>query len=554
MSKVNVAITGASGMIGKRLRERLAEAGNTALVIPRDAVPPQCDALVHLAGEPVAQRWNAAAKKRIHDSRVEGTRRLVNALSTQSHRPRVLVCASAVGYYGSRGDQILTEASSAGTDFLARVVVDWEEAAELAEALNIRVVRLRFGMVLGEGGALPKLLPPFRFGVGGRLGSGHQWMAWIHLEDAVNLILFALSYSAIRGAVNATAPHPVTNRGIHRPAGYRASPSRFFCGARFCAQTGFGRNVRNGAGQPARAPYRGQIRRFPLPIPGFARRAGQSPARPNVRDNRNSMRFLLVLVTAGILTAAGEMTMTVAQLVMFIRSSVELKQPDVKVAEYLRKVKLTDKLDDRTIEDLQSLGAGAKTVAALRELGDASAGLRAAPPPPPRPVYVPPPPPDSIEQARIIDETREYALNYTKQLPNFICVQVTRRDFDPTGTGNNWYHSDTITARLSYNGVENYEVILHNNQPVTNANMRQFGGTSSEGEFASMLKEIFEPGDSYRIFLGSLGQAAWPENVRLRLRCAAGVFALPCRGRRRNCPSCPPIAAWFTSTRTRRWW
>lgn len=205
------------------------------------------------------------------------------------------------------------------------------------------------------------------------------------------------------------------------------------------------------------------------------------------------MRFLLVLVTAGILTAAGEMTMTVAQLVMFIRSSVELKQPDVKVAEYLRKVKLTDKLDDRTIEDLQSLGAGAKTVAALRELGEASAGLRAAPPPPPRPVYVPPPPPDSTEQARIIDETREYALNYTKKLPDFICVQVTRRDFDPTGTGNNWYHSDTITARLSYNGVENYEVILHNNQPVTNATMRQFGGTSSEGEFASMLKEIFDP-------------------------------------------------------------
>jgi uncharacterized protein (TIGR01777 family) len=222
---MNVAITGASGMIGKRLRERLAEEGNTALVIPRDAAPPQCDALVHLAGEPVAQRWTAAAKKRIHDSRVEGTRRLVDALSTQSRRPRVLVCASAVGYYGSRGDQILTEASSAGTDFLACVVVDWEEAAQLAEALNIRVVRLRFGMVLGEGGALAKLLPPFRFGVGGRLGSGHQWMAWIHLEDAINLILFALSYSAIRGAVNATAPHPVTNQeftdrlatALHRP-------------------------------------------------------------------------------------------------------------------------------------------------------------------------------------------------------------------------------------------------------------------------------------------------------------------------------------------------
>jgi hypothetical protein len=205
------------------------------------------------------------------------------------------------------------------------------------------------------------------------------------------------------------------------------------------------------------------------------------------------MRFLLVLVAAAILTAAGEMNMTVAQLVMFIRSAVQLKQPDRQVAEYLRKVKLKDKLEDRTIEDLQSLGAGPKTVAALRELGEASTSLTVAPPPPPPPVYVPPPPPDSVEQAKIIDQTREYALNYTKQLPNFICVQVTRRDVDPSGSGNNWYHSDTITARLSYNGVENYEVILHNNQPVTNANLRQFGGTSSEGEFASMLKEIFEP-------------------------------------------------------------
>jgi hypothetical protein len=205
------------------------------------------------------------------------------------------------------------------------------------------------------------------------------------------------------------------------------------------------------------------------------------------------MRYLLLLVTASLLVAASEMNMSVAQLVMFIRSSVELKQPDVKVAEYLRKVKLTDKLDDRTIEDLQSQGAGPRTVAALRELGEASASLRAAPPPAPKPVYVPPPPPSSIEQAKIIDEAREYAINYTKQLPNFICVQVTRRDFDPSGTGNNWYHADTITARLSYNGFENYEVILHNNQPVSNASMRQFGGTTSEGEFGSMMKEIFEP-------------------------------------------------------------
>jgi uncharacterized protein (TIGR01777 family) len=223
---VNIAMTGAKGLIGARLRERLTDAGHVALAVPRDAAPPTCDALVHLAGEPVAQRWTEAAKKRIYDSRVEGTRRLVSALSTQSSRPRVLVCASAVGYYGSRGDQILTEASSAGSDFLARVVVDWEDAAQSAEALGIRVVRLRFGIVLGHGGTLAKLLPLFRFGIGGRLVSGHQWMAWVHIDDVVDLIVFALNFAAIRGAVNATAPHPVTNEefteqlaiALHRPA------------------------------------------------------------------------------------------------------------------------------------------------------------------------------------------------------------------------------------------------------------------------------------------------------------------------------------------------
>jgi uncharacterized protein (TIGR01777 family) len=220
-------------MIGQRLRERLSASGHAARPIPRGAGDSElaeilgaAGAVVNLAGEPIAQRWTEDAKKRIHDSRVEGTGRLVNELAKLSRRPAVLVSASAIGYYGSRGDQILTEASNPGADFLARVVVDWEEASQAAESLGIRVVRLRLGMVLGEGGALAKLLPPFRLGVGGRLGSGHQWMAWIHLEDAVNLILFALSYSAIRGAVNATAPHPVTNREftdrlatvLHRPA------------------------------------------------------------------------------------------------------------------------------------------------------------------------------------------------------------------------------------------------------------------------------------------------------------------------------------------------
>ncbi len=197
---------------------------------PSETDPPaaslaSADAVIHLAGEPVGQRWTEDVKQRIISSRVDGTRHLVNALSKLDHPPQVLVCASAVGYYGSRGDHILTEASSPGSDFLARVVVDWEEAAQTAESLGIRVVRLRFGMVLGHGGALAKLLTPFRYGVGGKLGSGHQWMPWIHIDDVVNLILFSISYSVVRGAVNATAPHPVTNQefttrlatALHRP-------------------------------------------------------------------------------------------------------------------------------------------------------------------------------------------------------------------------------------------------------------------------------------------------------------------------------------------------
>src|SRR5580658_4574849 len=211
---MTIAITGANGMIGKRLQQRLAEAGHTPHAIARDAAAPRCDALVHLAGEPIAQRWTEAAKKRIYDSRVHGTERLVNALSKQSHRPRVLVCASAVGFYGSRGDDILTENSSPGSGFLPRLVMDWEQAGQTAKALDIRVVSLRFGMVLGPGGALARLLPPFRLGAGGRLGSGRQWTSWIHIDDVVSLILFAMENAAgvpLSGAVNATAPYAVTN-------------------------------------------------------------------------------------------------------------------------------------------------------------------------------------------------------------------------------------------------------------------------------------------------------------------------------------------------------
>jgi hypothetical protein len=204
------------------------------------------------------------------------------------------------------------------------------------------------------------------------------------------------------------------------------------------------------------------------------------------------MRYVLIL-TAAIGLAAADMSLTVDKLTAFIRSAIQLKTPDKDVAEYLHHVKMVEKLDDRMVEELQGMGAGAKTVAALRVLSDASSTLPVAAPPPPKPIYVPPPPPSSIEQAKIIDEAREYVMNYTKNLPNFICVQVTRRSFDPKG-GNNWYKGDTITTRLTYDGQkEDYQVILHNDQPVTNKSMEAFGGTTSAGEFGTMMKEIFEP-------------------------------------------------------------
>jgi len=227
---MNVAVTGASGFIGRRAVEFLRARGHEARPISlRSAPSPQqlagCDAVVHLAGEPVAQRWTAAAKKRILDSRVEGTRTLVSAM--REHPPNVLVSASGIGYYGSCGDEILTEQSPPGADFLGQVAAAWEHEALEAEKLGVRVVRLRIGVVLGPGGgALGKMLLPFRMGVGGRLGPGTQWMSWIHIEDLCGMILFALRESTLRGVLNATSPHPVINaeftralaRAVARPA------------------------------------------------------------------------------------------------------------------------------------------------------------------------------------------------------------------------------------------------------------------------------------------------------------------------------------------------
>ncbi len=217
---MNIAITGASGFIGRRATESLTRRGHTVRAISlRTAPSPQqlagCDAVVHLAGEPVAQRWTASARRRILDSRVEGTRALVAAM--RGHAPNVMVSASGVGYYGNCGDRTLTEQCPQGDDFLGQVASAWEREAREAEKLGTRVVCLRIGTVLGPGGgALQKMLLPFRLGLGGRLGPGTQWMSWIHLQDLCGLIQFALPESTLRGVLNAVSPHPVTNADFTR--------------------------------------------------------------------------------------------------------------------------------------------------------------------------------------------------------------------------------------------------------------------------------------------------------------------------------------------------
>lgn len=236
---MNITITGASGFIGRRLMKLLCANGHTLHVLSRHAgtnLPPNvrlsvwdalagpppeaslrdAEAVIHLAGEPVGQRWTPEAKRRIRQSRVQGTRSLVEALGKLTHRPRALISASAIGYYGSRGDEILTEASAPGSGFLPEVCLAWEGEAIAAEQLGMRVVRLRTGVVLERhGGALARMLPPFRMGAGGRLGSGRQWMSWIHLDDLCEMFCFATEQQ-VRGVMNGVAPYPVTNADFTR--------------------------------------------------------------------------------------------------------------------------------------------------------------------------------------------------------------------------------------------------------------------------------------------------------------------------------------------------
>jgi len=230
---MRVTITGASGLIGSKLVTALRERGDEVTTVSLRHGPPDPadlagrDAIVHLAGENVAQRWSDDARRRIRESRELGTRQLINAIAQADPKPRALISSSAVGYYGPHGDELLDEQTPPGHDFLAEVCVIWEREAEKAAELGLRVVKVRTGVVLdADGGALSKMLLPFKLGGGGPVAGGRQYMPWIHVDDVVGIYLRAIDDPAWDGAVNATAPDPVTNRtfskalgkALHRPA------------------------------------------------------------------------------------------------------------------------------------------------------------------------------------------------------------------------------------------------------------------------------------------------------------------------------------------------
>jgi hypothetical protein len=246
---MRVAITGAGGFIGRALVPELLKDGHSIIALSRDpaairerfgpsvevrqwspnanSVFPSCDAVIHLAGESVAGRWMQKKKRSIYDSRIQGTRALISSMERMEDRPKILLCASAVGYYGHRGDEWLAEDAPPGTDFLAQVCRDWEAEAQEAVEWGARIVRLRLGIVLGRGGgALAPMKIPFQLGLGAKLGDGRQWMSWIHLSDTVGLFRYVMETPTISGPVNAVSPEPVRNaeftqtlaKALHRPA------------------------------------------------------------------------------------------------------------------------------------------------------------------------------------------------------------------------------------------------------------------------------------------------------------------------------------------------
>lgn len=258
---MRIAVSGSTGLVGSALRNLLADTDHDVIPLVRPgASAPEgsvrwdpsgeievaglegLDGVVHLAGENIAGgRWTAVRKRRIRESRVYGTRALASAIARLANPPGVLVCASAIGYYGDRGDEVLREDSAPGTSFLSHVCQEWEKASEPATQAGVRVVNLRFGVILSRlGGALAKMLPPFRLGVGGRIGSGRQQMSWLSIDDAVGIVAHVLRRDGLRGAVNAVSPSPVTNAEFTRILGRVLSRPTPFPMPAFAARLAFG--------------------------------------------------------------------------------------------------------------------------------------------------------------------------------------------------------------------------------------------------------------------------------------------------------------------------
>jgi uncharacterized protein (TIGR01777 family) len=258
---MRIAISGSTGLIGSALVASLKSDGHQVVRLVRHAVPsgspdvtwdparealhPDAldgvDAVVHLAGESVAERWTDEHRERIRQSRERGTRLIANTVAGLAHRPRVLVSASAVGIYGDGRDQVLDESSPTGAGFLADVARAWEAAAEPARAAGIRVVHPRFGIVLSpNGGVLGRLLTPFKLGAGGRIGTGRQWQSWVALHDTVRAIRFAIDVEAMEGAMNVTAPYPVTNEELTKTLAHVLGRPSFAAVPAFALRLAFG--------------------------------------------------------------------------------------------------------------------------------------------------------------------------------------------------------------------------------------------------------------------------------------------------------------------------
>ncbi len=254
-----VLVTGVSGPIGAALLPYLESQGARVIRLvrgpargtdqiswdPLRPIPPAAvsgfEAVIHLAGERVAGRWTEAKKKAVRESRVQGTRHLTEALAQTQSPPRVLICASAIGYYGNRGDELLTESSSAGQGFLPEVSREWEAATRGAADVGIRTVNLRIGLVLSpKGGALEKMLTPFKLGLGGRIGSGQQWWSWIHVDDIVGAMHHALHTESLSGPVNLVAPNPVRNAEFTQVLASVLRRPAFFHVPAFAARLAFG--------------------------------------------------------------------------------------------------------------------------------------------------------------------------------------------------------------------------------------------------------------------------------------------------------------------------